>query len=60
MPPAGPVVDQQQNAGEALHHKEEERNSAPVVPEGLRMSGNCLVTRERGKSEIPRRSSIQS
>ena len=43
---AGPVVDQQQDAGEALDEEEEERDAAPVVPEGLGVDGHSLVARE--------------
>jgi hypothetical protein len=45
---AGPIVDQQQDAGEALDDKQEQRNAAPVVPEGLGVRGNCLVSRKGG------------
>ena len=46
---AGAVVDQQQHAGEALHEKEEQRDAAPVVPEGLGVDGDGLVARKGGQ-----------
>ena len=46
---AGPVVDQQQHAGEALHEEEEERDAAPVVPERLRVDRDGLLARKGGE-----------
>ena len=43
---AGAVVDQQQDAGEDLDEEEEERDAAPVVPEGLGVDGDALVAGE--------------
>src|ERR1700733_4597312 len=57
---AWPVVHQQQHSREALRHKEEERNAAPVVPEGLRVNGNLFLRAKAGSSERPSRSSTQS
>ena len=50
---AGPVIDQQQHAGEALDHEEEQRDAAPVVPEGLRVDRDRLFAREGGELGEP-------
>ena len=50
---SGAVVDQEQHAGEALDDKEEERDAAPVVPEGLGVDGDGLVAREGGQLAEP-------
>ena len=46
---ARPVVHQQQHAGEALDKEKEQRDAAPVVPEGLGVNRDGLVAREGGQ-----------
>jgi hypothetical protein len=46
---AGAVVNEQQDAGETLHEEEEQRDAAPVVPEGLGVDGDGLVARKGGQ-----------
>ena len=46
---ARPVVNQQQHAGKALDKEKEQRDAAPVVPEGLGVDRDGLVARESGQ-----------
>ena len=50
---AGPVIDQQQHAGKALHQEEKERDAAPVIPERLGVDRDGLVAREGGQLTQP-------
>jgi hypothetical protein len=45
---AGPVINEQEHAGEALDEEEKQRNAAPVIPERLAVDGDCFVAREGG------------
>jgi hypothetical protein len=50
---SGAVVDQQQHAGKALDEEKEQRDAAPVVPEGLGMNRDGLVARKSGYFRQP-------